>query len=298
MIAVHIEQGRVEVRRKPMPRRPQDHALIRLLVGGICNTALELQRGYYGFRGTPGHEFVGEVVEADDARWLGKRVVGEINLACGQCEWCRRGLGRHCPHRTVLGIVKHPGVFAEYFTLPVENLRAVPRSVPNDAAVFTEPIAAACEILDQVKIPRGGEVALLGYGKLGRLIEQVLTAHGSKVCVFQRATAKRGRFRWVVEATGTAEGLSQAIAMTEPRGTLILKSTVHGTVPVDTAAAVVNEITLIGSRCGRFDPALALLRKGRIQTAGMISARYPLADAPAAFAKAAERGVLKVLLEG
>jgi threonine dehydrogenase-like Zn-dependent dehydrogenase len=224
--------------------------------------------------------------------------VGEINLACRKCEWCRRGLGRHCPHRTVLGIVKHPGAFAEYFTLPVENLRAVPRNVPNDVAVFTEPVAAACEILDQVKIPCGGVVALLGYGKLGRLIEQVLAAHGSKVRVFQRATPKRGRFRWVVEATGTAEGLSQAVAMTEPRGTLILKSTVHGAVPVDTAGAVVNEITLIGSRCGRFDPALALLRRGQMQTAGMISARYPLAEAPAAFAKAAERGVLKVLLEG
>lgn len=297
MIAVHIEDGRVEVRRKPKPKRPKDHALIRLLAGGVCNTDLELQRGYYGFRGTPGHEFVGEVVESDDARWVGKRVVGEINLACGKCEWCRRGLGRHCPHRTVLGIVKHPGVFAEYFTLPMENLRAVPRGVPDDAAVFTEPIAAACEILDQVKIPRGGVVALLGYGKLGRLIEQVLTAHGSKVRVFQRATAKRGRFRWVVEATGTAEGLSQAIAMTEPRGTMILKSTVHGAVPLDTAAAVVNEITLIGSRCGRFDPALALMRKGKIHTEDMISARYPLAEASAAFAKAAERGVLKVLLE-
>jgi len=281
-----------------MPRRPRGHALIRLLVGGICNTDLELQRGYYGFRGTPGHEFVGEVVESDDAGWVGKRVVGEITLACGKCEWCRRGLGRHCPHRTVLGIVKHAGVFAEYFTLPVENLRVVPVRVSNDVAVFTEPVAAACEILDQVKIPRGDAVALLGYGKLGRLIEQVLAAHGAKVRVFRRATRKRGCFRWVVEATGTAEGLNQAIAMTEPRGTLILKSTVHGSVPIDAAAAVVKEITVIGSRCGRFDPALALLRKGEIRTAKMISARYPLREAPAAFAKAAEHGVLKVLLEG
>jgi alcohol dehydrogenase len=297
MIAVHIEDGRVEIRRKPMPKRPPDHALIRLLVGGICNTDLELQRGYYGFRGTPGHEFVGEVVEADEPSWVGRRVVGEINLACGNCEWCRRGLGRHCPHRTVLGIVKHPGVFAEYFTLPAGNLRAVPKAVSNDVAVFTEPVAAACEILDQVKIPRGGEVALLGYGKLGRLIEQVLAAHGCQVRVFRRDTSKRGRFRWVVEATGTAEGLSEAIAMTEPRGTLILKSTMHGAVPVDAAAVVVNEITMVGSRCGRFAPALTLLRQAKIHTAEMISARYPLPEAPAAFAKAAGRGTLKVLLE-
>jgi threonine dehydrogenase-like Zn-dependent dehydrogenase len=298
MIAVHIEDGRVEIRRKPIPKRPPGHALIRLITGGICNTDLELQRGYYGFRGTPGHEFVGEVVEADEPSGVGRRVVGEINLACGNCDWCRRGLGRHCPHRTVLGIVKHPGVFAEYFTLPVGNLRTVPKKVPNDVAVFTEPVAAACEILDQVKIPRGGEVALLGYGKLGRLIEQVLAAHGCKVCVFKRDTSKRGCYRWVVEATGTAEGLSEAIAMTEPRGTLILKSTVHGTVPVNTAMAVVNEITMVGSRCGRFAPALVLLQQGKIHTAEMISARYPLAEAPAAFAKAAEHGALKVLLEG
>jgi alcohol dehydrogenase len=297
MIAVHIEDGRVEIRRKPRPKRPPGHALIRLLVGGICNTDLELQRGYYGFRGTPGHEFVGEVVEADDTRWVGRRVVGEINLGCGACRWCRRGLGRHCPHRTVLGIVKHAGVFAEYFTLPVANLKAVPKAVPNDVAVFTEPVAAACEILDQVKIPRGGEVALLGYGKLGRLIGQVLAAHGCRVRVFGRDTSKSGRFRWVVEATGTAEGLSEAIRMTEPRGTLILKSTVHGAVPVDAAAVLVNEITIVGSRCGRFAPALTLLRQAKIHTAEMISARYPLPEAPAAFAKAAERGALKVLLE-
>jgi len=165
MIAVHIENGRVDIRRKPMPKRPKGHALISLVVGGICNTDLELQRGYYGFRGTPGHEFVGEVVEADDARWVGKRVVGEINLACGKCEWCRRGLGRHCPQRTVLGIVKHPGAFAEFLTLPESNLHIVPDGLSTERAVFTEPVAAACEILDQVNIPHGDPVAVLGDGK-------------------------------------------------------------------------------------------------------------------------------------
>src|SRR5437763_749446 len=161
MLAIHLEDGRVSLRKQQKPARPEGFALIRLLTGGICNTDLELQRGYYGFRGTPGHEFVGEVAEADTRSLVGKRVVGEINLACGHCEWCARGLGRHCPNRTVLGIVKHPGAFREFLTLPETNLREVPRSIPTEQAVFTEPVAAACEILDQVKIPKGAAVAVL-----------------------------------------------------------------------------------------------------------------------------------------
>src|SRR5260221_104085 len=153
MIAVHLEAGRVEIRRRPLPRIPEGFARIRVLAAGICSTDLELQRGYYGFSGTPGHEFVGEVTEAEDREWVGKRVAGEINLACGNCNWCARDLGRHCPNRTVLGIVKHPGSFAEFLTLPVRNLRTVPRSISPEHAVFIEPIAAAREILDQVKIP-------------------------------------------------------------------------------------------------------------------------------------------------
>ena len=155
MLAVHLENGAVTVRDLPPPERPEGFALLRLLAGGICNTDLELQRGYYGFSGTPGHEFVAEVVECDTPALRGRRVVGEINLACRQCDWCRRGLGRHCPSRTVLGIVRHPGAFQELFTLPEANLHAVPESVPTDRAVFTEPLAAACEILDQVTIPPG-----------------------------------------------------------------------------------------------------------------------------------------------
>jgi threonine dehydrogenase-like Zn-dependent dehydrogenase len=296
MLAVYLQNGRVTVEQRPKPQPRPGHALIKLVCAGICNTDLELQRGYYGFSGVPGHEFVGEVVTSPEPKLLGRRVVGEINLDCGRCEWCRRGLGRHCPHRTTLGIVKHPGVFAEYFTLPVRNLFVVPDQVLTDAAVFTEPLAAACEILEQVRIPKGDRVAVLGGGKLGLLIVQVLKAHGCQVRLFHRDDAKTGLYRWVVEATGTADGLRQAVAITEPRGTLILKSTVHGEVPLDTAALVVNEITLVGSRCGRFAPALRLLRQGKIQTAGMISARYPLAGAPAAFEKAAQRGVRKVLL--
>src|SRR5271169_3708860 len=163
MLAVHLESGRVEVRRQPLPRISEGFARIRLLAAGICSTDLELQRGYYGFSGTPGHEFVGDVVAVGDSpggsMWLGRRVAGEINLACGHCAWCARGLGRHCPNRSVLGIVKHPGAFREFLTLPLRNLHRVPRTVPDEQAVFIEPIAAACEILDQVRIPTREHVA-------------------------------------------------------------------------------------------------------------------------------------------
>ena len=223
MLSVHLASGRIEVRRQPLPRVPQGFARIRLLAAGICSTDLELQRGYYGFSGTPGHEFVGEVVES------GERVAGEINLACGHCEWCRRGLGRHCPTRAVLGIVKHPGAFREYLTLPTHNLHRVPECISSEHAVFIEPLAAACEILEQVKIPKGASIALLGDGKLGLLIAQVLQAHGANVHLFgrhrdkMRLAEKSGvttelvpkklperAYRWVVDATGSPEGLRAA----------------------------------------------------------------------------------------
>jgi threonine dehydrogenase-like Zn-dependent dehydrogenase len=316
MIAVHLENGKVHVRRRRRPRRPEGFAIIRLLCGGICSTDLELQRGYYGFRGTPGHEFVGEVVEADDETLTGRRVVGEINLNCGHCDWCARGLGRHCPNRTVLGIVKHPGAFSEFFTLPQRNLHVVPDSIPTEDAVFTEPLAAACEIFEQVRIPRNAPVAVLGDGKLGLLIAQALQAHGAETHVYGRhreklkIAAETGAhthlavarlpvavYDWVVEATGSPEGLQRAVSMTKPRGTLLLKSTMHGAVMVDTALVVVNEITMVGSRCGKFKPALKLLRSGRLRLAEMISDRRPLADAPRAFELAARKGTLKVLLQ-
>src|SRR5665213_4163930 len=200
MLSVHLESGRVEVRRQPLPRVPQGFARIRLLAAGICSTDLELQRGYYGFSGTPGHEFVGEVVAVSGtgADWIGRRVAGEINLACGRCVWGARGLGRHCPTRTVLGIVKHPGAFREFLTLPIRNLHRVPASIPTEHAVFIEPIAAACEILDQVKIPKGERVAVLGDGKLGLLVAQVLQAKGARVHLFGRHKDKMR----LVEPTG------------------------------------------------------------------------------------------------
>jgi alcohol dehydrogenase len=314
MLAVQLENGRVGIKRRPAPRRREGFALIRLLAGGICNTDIELRRGYYGFRGTPGHEFVGEVVEAENTRLAGRRVVGEINLACGKCEWCRRGLGRHCPQRTVLGIVRHPGAFREIIDLPERNLHVVPDSIPSEHAVFVEPLAAACEILDQVMVPAGEAVAVLGDGKLGLLIAQVLNAHGAEVHHYGRHREKlrisdkagietritkkppKAGYDLVVEATGSAAALQQAFAMTRPRGTVVMKSTVHGEVAIDTAPVIVNEITLVGSRCGRFEPALKLLRERRVEVGDMISDELPLGQAAAAFDRAEEKGVLKVLL--
>ncbi|HVW12155.1 MAG TPA: alcohol dehydrogenase catalytic domain-containing protein [Bryobacteraceae bacterium] len=316
MLSVHLEKGIVEVREIPQPTRPEGFAVIRLLLAGICNTDLELQHGYYGFAGTPGHEFVGKVVAADTQSLVGKRVVGEINLNCGNCSWCARGLGRHCPTRTVLGIVRHPGAFQEFLTLPERNLHVVPDSISDEEAVFVEPLAAACEILDQVPLAAGDEVAVLGDGKLGLLIAQGLHSHGCLVRQFGRHPGKlrisqsRGidtaaagtepakAFRYVVDATGSPEGLKTAVRMTEPRGTIILKSTIHGEVPIDTAPVIVDELTLVGSRCGRFEPAIELLRSRAVDVKPLISERMELSDAARAFDFAAQRGVLKVLLAG
>jgi alcohol dehydrogenase len=316
MLAVHLENGIVSTQQTAIPHRPPGFALLRMLVGGVCNTDLELRRGYYGFRGTPGHEFVAEVVETDTRELVGKRVAGEINLACACCDWCRRGLGRHCPYRTVLGIVKHPGAFEEFFTLPERNLHVLPERLPLEQAVFLEPLAAACEILDQVSIPCSARVAVLGDGKLGLLIAMVLNAYGFRVHQFghhreklaisasqgvsteaTRNALPTAEYDWVVDATGSPEGLRDACAMARPRGTVILKSTVHGAVGVDTAPIIVNEITLVGSRCGRFEAAMPLLSDHVIPVEKLIAARYPLDRAPEAFDCAASPGTLKVLLE-
>jgi threonine dehydrogenase-like Zn-dependent dehydrogenase len=300
----------------PVPARTCGSALIRMLRAGICNTDLELQRGYYGFEGVPGHEFSGLVVESDTPSLVDKRVVGEINLACGRCEYCAIELVRHCLNRSVLGIIRHPGAFATYFTLPDANLHPIPDEISDEEAVFIEPLAAACEILDQVTIPAGAEVAILGDGKLGLLIAQTLRAHQADVVIYGRHEAKLeiarragarvsladdpplAKYPVVIESTGSAFGLRQAVRMTRPRGTVVLKSTVHGEVSLDTAPVVVHEITLVGSRCGRFAPAIELLRQRKVDVSGMIAARFPLSEAPAAFAEAARPGVLKVILCG
>jgi threonine dehydrogenase-like Zn-dependent dehydrogenase len=303
MLATYLEQGAVSLRQTALPSIAPGFALLKLRLAGICNTDLELQRGYYGFSGIPGHEFVAEVVECADASWIGKRIVGEINLACGQCSWCDRDLGRHCPNRTVLGIVKHPGAFAEYLSLPVENLHAVPEDMPDEVAVFTEPVAAASAILEQVSISPGTPVAVLGDGKLGLLCAMVLALHGAQVSLYGRHPEKTAiaarmgvvpreaseagdtQYPIVVEATGNADAMATAIRMTEARGKIIMKSTTH-----------LPEISLIGSRCGRFSDALPLLAAGMLPVREMIHAEYHLHEAPAAFERAAQKGTLKVLL--
>lgn len=316
MIRLWIEDGALAVTKAPRPRRKTGHALLKLIRGGICNTDLELLHGYYSFTGQPGHEFVAEVVASDDKSWMGKRVVGGINLACGKCMYCGEGMRRHCAQRSVLGIFNQPGAFAEYFTLPEANLLAVPDGVKTEHAVFAEPVAAACEILDQVKIPRGERVAVLGDGKLGLLIGQVLAAHGAEVHQYGRHVSKLAvaakadievhlneeppekAYRFTVEATGSAAGLKSAVAMTRPRGTVVVKSTVRGEVSLDMAPVVVDEITLVGSRCGRMEAAMKLIKSGRLLLDEMITGEYPLDAGPEAFLEAQRKGTLKVLLRG
>jgi alcohol dehydrogenase len=295
--ALVFGNGRATVRdaRRPAPRT--GFARVRVLLSGICNTDLELLRGYHAFSGIPGHEFVGVVEGPASSPFLGRRVVGEINLACGRCAWCARGLGRHCPRRTVLGIRGHAGAHADILTLPEANLREVPAGVSDEEAVFTEPLAAACEILDQVRVEPGTRAAVLGAGKLGRLAAAVLRTAGADVALLGRkGRARPASFDLVVEATGSPAGMPRALSLVRPRGTVVWKSTHHAPARFDAAPLVVNEVTVVGSRCGRFEPALDLLASRRVLVAPLLSATFPLSVAPRALREAARPGVLKVLL--
>jgi threonine dehydrogenase-like Zn-dependent dehydrogenase len=299
---------------------------VRVRLAGICNTDIEILRGYHNFHGTLGHEFVGDVVRvasAKDRGWAGRRVVGEINLACAGlgfrelCNYCRRGIPTHCVRRRVLGIIGHDGAFAEYLALPIVNLHRVPASVSDEAAVFTEPLAAACEILEQVNIRAHRAAAVIGDGKLAQLIARVLHASGLRVVMIGKhegklrlarlagiATVKvtspsarrADAFTLTVEATGSPSGLVLAQQITAPRGTLVLKSTFHGAADVETWPIVVKELTVIGSRCGPFPAALALLRSGRVDLHPLISRVFSLKDATKAIRYAQQPGVMKVLM--
>ncbi len=324
MLSFVVHNGRLEPRNTPLPRLRRGWALVRVRLAGICNTDLEILRGYHNFRGTLGHEFVGEVADCKGrCEWLGRRVVGEINIDCvplGRaklCSYCRRSLRKHCLYRRVLGIVAHDGAFAEYLTLPLENLHRVPDGVLDEQAVFAEPLAAACEILEQVDVRKHREAAVLGDGKLAQLVARVLRAAGLRVMMFGKHTSKlalahragattvlvssaraaRMKYSLVVEATGSPAGLARAVEMTAPRGTLALKSTFHGTVEMETWPIVVREMTLVGSRCGPFPRALELLRKSKVDLRPLIARVFPLREAPAAIRYAATSGVLKVLLK-
>jgi threonine dehydrogenase-like Zn-dependent dehydrogenase len=296
------------------PRAPPGSAVIAVSRAGVCNTDLEIVRGYMGFRGVLGHEVVGRVVEGP-AEWLGRRVTSEINFACGACATCARGLRRHCPSRTVMGILGADGAIAERVRVPVENLHAVPDGVDDEAAVFGEPLAAAFEILEQVHVVPGTRAIVLGDGKLGLLVAQVLYGAGADVLAVGRHPAKLALLErrgvrtalapevreapadLVVEATGTAAGFQRAIELTRPRGTLVLKSTVADAKELHLAPLVIHEITVVGSRCGSFPPALRALAFGSVDVAPLVSARVALRDAAEALVLAARPGVLKVVVE-
>ncbi|HEY8714449.1 MAG TPA: alcohol dehydrogenase catalytic domain-containing protein [Candidatus Acidoferrum sp.] len=333
MLAFTVRHQQLVAQEKPLPTLRPRWALLRVRLAGICNTDVEILRGYHAFRGVPGHEFVGEVAEVrgvgakEKAKWLGRRVAGEINVSCSAygyrplCAFCKRGLKTHCERRTVLGIVNHDGAFAEYLALPLGNLHAIPDSVTDEQAVFVEPLAAACEILAQLNIRQFREAAVLGDGKLAQLIVRVLRTTLPRVVMYGKHAEKlklaaeaeiatrqvrgdasdqkktKDQFTLVVEATGSSTGLSLAQQMTEPRGTLILKSTFHGAALVETWPLVVKEITLIGSRCGPFDQAINLLRARKVDPRPLISRTFPLTEAPGAIEYAQQPGVMKVLLE-
>ena len=297
----------------PVPQHDGE-CLIRVTMAGICGTDLQILQGYAEFSGIPGHEFVGvvESAPAKDTRWIGKRVVGEINIGCGACEWCAAGVKEHCIDRAVVGIRRHQGAFAEFLTLPSVNLHAVPDAVDDEAAVFVEPVAAACRIFEQIEVVRSSQVAIVGDGRMGLLVAQVIKTATPKVTVFGRHNSKLAvartlglattntvdsesrRFDIVVDVTGRPEGLTRALELVRPRGTVVMKSTFHGEAPIVSWPIVVDEVTLVGSRCGPFAPAIELLASHAIHVKPLISRVAPLEEYESAFAEA--RHALKVLL--
>lgn len=329
MKALRYENHKIDLANVDKPN-PQGEALVRVTLSGICNTDLEIARGYAGFEGTLGHEFVGVIEEVSDTQPSvrptspserqplkpGQRVVGEINAGCGVCNLCRAGDSRHCPKRTVLGIVGRDGAHAEFLKLPLINLLPVTREIPDERAVFTEPLAAACGILERVHINKETKVAVIGDGKLGLLCAQVLATtgaavtligkHKSKLAIAGRrgiettfvesAQSRTREFDVVVEASGSASGFELALDLVRPRGVLVLKSTFHGLTEINSARLVVDEISVVGSRCGRFAPALELLRAGAVDVESLVTEELKLADGVRAMDRAAQPGVMKILL--
>ena len=313
MIGLWLEERKLTLRSDlPKPEPAPGESLIRVLVAGICNTDIELTRGYYPFQGVLGHEFVG-VVESGPLE--GKRVVGEINAACEACCRCRSGMRAHCGNRTVLGIAGRHGAFAEHLVLPSRNLHAVPETVDSPAAVFTEPLAAALQIQEQVRVAEDDRVLVVGDGKLGQLIAQTLALVGCRLFVAGRHESKlellrrrgiatvaageveEGSFDLSVECTGSPRGFELARSALRPRGTLVMKSTYAGRLDLDAAPVVVDELTILGSRCGPFAPAVELLASGAVDVAPLISHRLPIADGLEAFERATLPGTLKTLLD-
>jgi alcohol dehydrogenase len=293
----------------PMP----GESIVKVILAGICGTDLEITRGYMGYRGVPGHEFVGRVVQSEIPTLVGRRVVGEINAACGSCNSCIDGMGRHCPTRTVLGILGRDGAFAEFLRLPNANLIPLPDSIPDESAVFTEPFAAACEIFEQAHLKRTDRIAVLGDGRLGAMVSLALHGeqftpvlaghHPEKLARLtalglqtQSAADLTPGYDVVIDCTGRSEGLTLAIATVRPRGTIILKSTAAAGAAMNLAPVVINEITIIGSRCGRFLPAVGALAAYKLDPRPLIDAEFPLDDGVAAFASAADKSKFKVVI--
>jgi threonine dehydrogenase-like Zn-dependent dehydrogenase len=314
MRALHFDGDVARVRSIAEPEPFPDSALVRVSLAGVCDTDLQLVKGYMDFRGVLGHEFVGTVCEGPD-ELLGQRVVGEINFACHDCALCKAGLERHCRNRRVMGILDADGAFAEYVRVPIANLHSVPESLPDEAAVFAEPLAAAFEILEQVDVAAESDCLVLGDGKLGLLIAQVLRGAGARVRIVGKhpeklAIAHRLGIETithddyipeptslVVEATGRSDGFERAIAAVKPRGTIVLKTTVAARSQIDLAPLVINEVQVIGSRCGPFPPAMRALEDGSVVVDSLIHERVRLAESLEALRIAATPGALKVLIE-
>ena len=308
-------RGAIELQEVAQPVR-KGECLIKVAAAGICGTDLQMLEGYAGFTGIPGHEFVGvveAVSSAADSAWLGRRVVGDINIGCGRCRWCAAGVKEHCTDRTVLGIRGHDGAFAEYVTLPAANLHRLPETVDDESAVFVEPIAACCRIFQQIAIDQNATIGVLGDGRMGLLAAQVLATATEGVTVLGRhehkldvartlgLSARRSddevpashRYNIVVDVTGRAEGLRRALEIVRPRGTVVLKSTFHGEAPIESWPIVVDEVAIVGSRCGPFQPAIDLLASSSIKVKPLISRVATFEDHEAAFDDA--RRALKVL---
>jgi alcohol dehydrogenase len=313
MLALLADSGPRLVNDYPGPTLGPGEALIRVDLAGICGTDLELIRGYHDFRGVLGHEFVGTVVDVDgDRGWIGRRVVGEINIGCGECDFCRRDIPSQCAARRTAGINGWDGAFAELFKLPLANLHPVPDGMPDEVAVFAEPTAAALQATSLVHVRPEHRVAVLGDGKLGLLVAQALATIGAQVSVIGHHRDKLelaagwglgtstdvepGSYDVVAECTGSPAGFSDALEVVRPRGTIILKSTHRGLAQADLTRVVVDEIRLEGSRCGPFAPALRLLGSNTIRVRELIQARYPLAEAVTALEHAGRRGALKILV--
>jgi len=321
MLALVYDESLKLEKNYPNPTISDDEVLIKTLLVGICNTDYEITKGYMGYKGVLGHEFVGIVEKTGknvDSSLVGKRVVGGINLACNNCNWCHRGLQRHCPNRSTLGIYKKDGCFSEYFTLPCNNILVVPDNVDDKTAVLVEPLAAAYEIIEQIHFKPDFKVAVVGDGKLGLCISAVFNAmnidflhigkHTDKLKISENYGAKikllneikendLKSFDVVIEATGSTGGFETSANLVKPRGTLVLKSTIVAKEGLNLAGIVVDEITVVGSRCGQFEPVLRLMEKGRINVKPLISKIFKVNDFEAAFEENSKKETIKVLVE-